>query len=96
MRIIQTAQNLQFVEPLETLNETSLARAVRDAIINEQIAIQQYEVIADSTTNNRVKSVLKDIANEEKVHVGELTQLLSELDKEDQDLLEEGAKEVVE
>lgn len=76
------------------MDEGELSRAIRDAIIAELEAVKQYEVIADSTSNETVAEVLRDIADEEKVHVGELQRLLSLMDYEEQDFLDEGADEV--
>lgn len=81
------------------LDKRETARAIRQAIAAEHDAAHLYEAIADSCDNADVKELLQDIADEEKVHVGELEQLLSILDIHDQKLLEEGreeAKEVLE
>lgn len=92
--ILKQSQHLQNVKTPETLTDRELTRALRDAIIAENDAIKQYETVADSTTNDKVKEVLQDIANEEKVHVGELQQLLRDLLPDEQDFLDEGANEV--
>jgi rubrerythrin len=91
-----TAQTLENVKKLDTLDERELTRALRDAIVAEEIAINQYEAIADSTGNKDAKKVLQHIADEERVHVGELQKLLSLLLPDEQKLLDEGAKEVEE
>ena len=88
------AQNLEVVKTPEKLTERELTRALRDAIIAEEGAIKQYQVIVDATSDAKAKSVLTSIANEERVHVGELQKLLSILLADEQDLLDEGAKEV--
>ena len=89
----KTAQNLQFVESPK-LDERGTMRAIRDAIINEQVAVQQYEAIVDGVSDEQSKKVLQDIANEEKVHVGELQALLKKIDPEEKVSLDEGEKEV--
>jgi rubrerythrin len=94
MKIIQLAQNLQFVKTPENLDERETSRAIRDALVSEQLAIQQYEAIADGTSNAKVKEVLNDIADEERVHVGELLALLSALDPSEDKFIEDGVKEV--
>ena len=43
-----------------------------------------------------ITDVLKDIADEERVHAGEFLRLLHELDPEEQDFYAEGAEEVEE
>lgn len=88
------AQELQNVETPEQFTDRELTRAIRDAIIGEEGAIKQYEAIADASDNEDVKKILQDIADEEKVHVGELQKLLSNLLPDEQDFLDEGAEEV--
>lgn len=45
-------------------------------------AISLYEQLADSTGNKDIKTVLLDIAKEEKTHAGEFETLLLRIDKE--------------
>ncbi|MFA7218929.1 MAG: ferritin family protein [Synergistaceae bacterium] len=94
MILLRKAQHLDNVETMEMLNDRELTRAIRDAIIAEEDAIKQYETVVDSTDNETVKKTLQDIADEEKVHVGELQKLLSILLPDEQELLDEGASEV--
>ena len=95
MNWYRTSQKLENVETLD-LNDRELTRAIRDAIIAEEDAIKQYETVVDSTNNEQVKKVLQDIANEERIHVGELMQLLSILLEDEDDLIEEGREETKE
>jgi rubrerythrin len=96
MRIlkIEKAQDMSLVKSNEELTDRELTRALRDAIIAEETAIQQYENIADSTSNQTVKDAVQEIANEEKIHVGELQELLAMLLKDEQGFLDAGAEEV--
>jgi rubrerythrin len=96
MILFKEAQELQIVKTPEEFTERELTRALRDAIIAEENAIKQYEVVVDATDNEDVKKVLQDIANEEKVHVGELQKLLDDLLPDEKEFLEEGANEVEE
>jgi len=91
---IKKAQNLEIVKTPEKFTERELTRAIRDYIIAEEGAIKQYETVVDASDNEKVKEVLQDISNEEKVHVGELQKLLSILLKDEQGFLDDGAKEV--
>lgn len=91
---IKVAQDLNVVKTPESFTDREITRAIRDAIIAEEGAIKQYEVIVDASDNPQVKEVLQDIANEEKVHVGELQELLRNLLKDEQGFLDEGAGEV--
>jgi len=94
MAILKQSQHLEVVKTLPTLKDRELARAIRDAIIAENGAINQYETVVDSTTNAEVKKVLQSIADEEKVHVGELQALLKQLLPDEQGFLDDGAKEI--
>ena len=66
----------------------------RIGMIAELDAVNLYEQLAESTSNEKIKKVLLDIAKEEKTHVGEFQTLLLELDQEQVKELEEGKKEV--
>ncbi|MGB7969751.1 MAG: ferritin family protein [Methanobacterium sp.] len=69
---------------------------LRAAIIGELDAINLYEEFANMTENMDLKSVLMDIAGEEKTHVGELQTMLLRLDNEQEIELGKGKKEVEE
>jgi hypothetical protein len=88
------AQHLENVMALQTMSVREVCRALRDAIIAEESAINQYETIVDSTDDEVVKRVLQDIADEEKVHVGEIQTVLASLSPDEDDLLDEGEDEV--
>lgn len=90
----KTAQHLENVKTLPELTEREITRALRDAIIAEEEAIKQYETIADSTEDEGVKKVVQDIADEERVHVGELQEVLNLILEDEKELLDEGASEV--
>jgi len=53
-----------------------------------------YTQLAESTNNQLAVEVLKDIAEEELVHVGEFLRLLRELAPNESKLYAKGAKEV--
>jgi rubrerythrin len=69
---------------------------LRAAIIGELDAINLYEQFANMTENSDLKSVLMDIAGEEKTHVGELQTMLLRMDNEQEIELGKGKKEVEE
>jgi rubrerythrin len=94
LNLEKKAQNLEVVKTPKKFTDRELTRAIRDALIAEEGAIKQYELVVDATDNEQVKKVLTSIANEEKVHVGELQKLLSILLKDEQQFLDDGAKEV--
>ncbi len=78
------------------LSHQELIRAVRFMVAAEYEAIQLYIQLAESTDHPLAQSVLKDIADEERVHAGEFLRLLYELDPEERELYREGAEEVEE
>ncbi len=78
------------------LTHEELIRAIRFMIAAEYEAIQLYMQLAESIDNELAIEVLKDIADEERVHAGEFLQLLRELDPEEEKFYEEGANEVKE
>jgi rubrerythrin len=69
---------------------------LRSAIIAELDAINLYEEMAALAKNKNIKTVLLDVAKEEKEHVGEFQTLLLKFDKEQTEALKEGRKEVEE
>ena len=79
------------------LQKADLNREIlRAAIIGELDAINLYEEFANMTDDPNIQVVLRDIAQEEKTHVGELQTLLLKFDKEQVVELEKGKKEVEE
>jgi rubrerythrin len=67
---------------------------LRVAIIAELDAINLYEEMAAMTEDNHIRTILLDIAREEKTHVGEFQTLLLGKDEEPAKELNEGKKEV--
>ena len=78
------------------LTNEELIRAVRFMIAAEYEAIQLYMQLAESTDNELAIDVLRDIADEERVHVGEFLRLLYELAPDEKAFYAEGAEEVEE
>ena len=78
------------------LSKAELIRAIRFMVAAEYEAIQMYMQLAESTDHKLAIEVLKDIADEERVHAGEFLRLLRELDPEEEKFYAEGAKEVEE
>jgi len=76
------------------LTEQELIRSIRFMISAEYEAIQLYMQLAESTDNKLAIEVLKDIANEERVHAGEFLRLLKELAPDEEKFYAEGAGEV--
>jgi rubrerythrin len=78
------------------ITNEELIRAIRFMIAGEYEAIQLYMQLAESTDNKLAQDVLKDIADEERVHAGEFLRLLKELAPDEEKFYREGAKEVEE
>jgi rubrerythrin len=78
------------------LTDQELIRAVRFMVAAEYEAVQLYMQLAESTDNKLAIEVLKDIADEERVHAGEFLRLLRELAPDEEKYYAQGAAEVEE
>jgi rubrerythrin len=78
------------------LTDKELVRAIRFMVAAEYEATQLYMQLAESTDNKLAVEVLKDIADEERVHAGEFLRLLRELAPDEEKFYAQGAKEVEE
>ena len=76
------------------LTHDELVRAIRFMVAAEYEATQLYTQLAESTDNKLAVEVLKEIANEELVHVGEFLRLLHEIAPDEEKFYAKGAKEV--
>lgn len=76
------------------ISKDELIRTIRFSIASEFEAIQLYEQIIQATSDEFVKTVIQDITNEEKVHVGEFLKILKVLSPKEFDFYDEGKKEV--
>lgn len=77
------------------LSDTEMLRAIKFAIASEFEAIQIYQQIVESTNNSTVKTVLAEIALDEKHHVGGLMKLLEILSPEDAKEYQYGQEETM-
>jgi rubrerythrin len=80
----------------EKITAEELVRAIRFMVAAEYEAVQLYMQLAESTDNELAIAVLKDIADEERVHAGEFLRLLKELAPDEESYYAEGAEEVEE
>ena len=78
------------------LTDEELIRAVRFMVAAEYEAIQLYMQLAESTDNKLAVEVLRDIADEERVHAGEFLRLLGELAPDEEKFYAQGTEEVEE
>jgi rubrerythrin len=90
----------EFVHPFSgkvpdgKLTNEELIRAIRLNVAAEHEAIHLYMAHADATDHPLAKQVLIDIANEERVHVGEFERLLEILTGDEDRWIAEGREEV--
>ncbi len=80
--------------PDRKLTPQELVRALRLNLAAEDEAIHAYMAHADATDNPLARAVLIDIANEERVHAGEVSRLISMLTGDEDKFLADGAHEV--
>lgn len=66
---------------------------LRQAIIAEYDAVNLYEQMAKSTSNPKLKKLFLDVAEEEKVHIGEFEAMLDKTDKSHEASVKDGKKE---
>ena len=78
------------------LTKSELIRAVRYLVAAEYEAVQMYIQLAESIDDKLAREVLKDIADEERVHAGEFLRLLHHLAPDEAKFYKEGADEVEE
>ena len=84
---------IELINQNEKFDNKRLAIAIRQRITEENDAINSYESLTPHITNQRIASIIQDIANEEKVHVGELQEILWNLDPYELTKEIEGRKE---
>ena len=82
------------VVPGRKMTDAELLRALRLDLSAEQEAIHLYLAHADATDNELARKVLRDVADEERVHAGEFQRLIKILAGDEESLLAEGAEEV--
>lgn len=78
------------------MTKQELAQAIRLDLASELEAIYLYDSHANATDDVVAKTVLEDIRDEEKAHMGELMTLLRYLDPEEAKHFAEGETEVKE
>ena len=88
--------------PVPFFSVDSIVRALRQSVAAELDAINMYQKMADSILlvqwddeqKHELVRVIKEIADEEKAHVGEFQKLIAMLDKEEIMNYKKGVKEV--
>lgn len=77
----------------EKYDKKRLAIAIRQKINEENEAINSYLSLVPHVDDPDISRIIQDIANEEKVHVGELQKILYNLDPDELKKEKEGRKE---
>ena len=86
----------EFFRAMEDHGKDMLRSALRSAIIAEWGAVNQYEAmakLAEEADEWDIAQVIRDIADEERKHVGEFMYLLEMLGVRERKMVEEGRKE---
>jgi rubrerythrin len=78
------------------LSREEVIRSVRYMIAAEYEATQLYMQLAESTDEELVQRVMRDVADEERVHAGEFLRLLYEIAPDEKEFYDRGQKEVEE
>lgn len=82
------------ITPGRKLTDEELIRAIRLNIAAEHEAIHLYMAHAEATDHPLAREVLVDIANEERVHIGEFERLIEILTGDEDRWTDEGREEV--
>src|SRR6056297_2687466 len=92
----EVTNDLKSILQVKELNEQELIRAIRVGIKAEIDAIHLYDMIAEATSNEKVSEVMRDVAKEERVHIGEFLRVLQDIYPQEMEDYNEGASEVEE
>ena len=84
------------IPPDRKLSRKEIAEALRISIVAELDAINLYLQFARATDDEKIREVFKDVAREEKTHVGEFLALLEIEDSEQVEEIKKGFEEIKE
>lgn len=84
---------METISQNEKFDKARLSIAIREKINEENEAINSYMSLVPHIVDTEIKGIIEDIANEEKVHVGELQEILYSLDPDELTKEKEGRKE---
>lgn len=93
---------VEFVDPFpnkapgDPISHQELVSALRLSIAAELEAAHLYDTIAEYTKDERVKKIMKDVADEEQVHAGEFQHVLELVESDEKEKMEEGVEEAKE
>jgi len=78
------------------LTNEELIRAMREMIATELEATNLYQALADSIEDKAAAKILRDVADEEIIHVGEFQKVLYTLTEKEKELVNKGIAEAEE
>jgi rubrerythrin len=84
------------LKPGEKPSKQDILSAIRLSIAAEHDATALYDKIAEVCGDEKIAKVMRDVADEEQVHVGEFTKLLEMYESDEEEKTEEGEEEVEE
>jgi len=90
---------MEFVHPFpgknpgDKLTKQEIISAVRLSLCAEEEATHLYDTIANYVSDEKVKKLMKDVADEEQVHIGEFQKLLKILEEDETEKVGEGEDE---
>lgn len=84
---------METISQNEKFDKARLSIAIREKINEENDAINSYMSLVPHIVDTEIKRIIEDIANEEKVHVGELQEILYSIDPDEKRKEREGRKE---
>ena len=82
--------------PGDPITEQELISALRLSLCAEEEATHLYDTIAEYVDDEKIKKIMKDVANEEQVHIGEFQKLLDVYEEDEVEKIEEGKEEATE
>jgi len=85
---------IEFFHNIPGRSKLSNTDILRASIMAELDAINLYEGFADVVENDAIRNILLDIAEEEKIHVGEFQHLLVRVDEDYRNAMDIGRVEV--
>lgn len=89
----EVTNDLKSILSADQMSESEIIRAIRVSIKAEIDAVHLYDMIAESTNDERVARIMLQTAKEERVHIGEFMRLLQELNPNEMRDYNEGAAE---
>ena len=84
---------IECIDPTTKFDTEQLAIEIRQIITEEHDATNSYLSLVPHIEDKEIAKIITDIANEEKVHVGELQEILYKLSPVDKQKEEEGRNE---